>query len=51
MLFPSTRNHIELNGAKIIDVITESAHDLASSDPFKATWISKSCRGNRATWC
>jgi tyrosine phenol-lyase len=35
MLFPSTRNHIELNGAKIIDVITESAHDLASSDPFK----------------
>ena len=35
MLFPSTRSHIETNGGKIIDVIVESAHDLASSDPFK----------------
>ncbi|HEY7221684.1 MAG TPA: tryptophanase [Candidatus Binatia bacterium] len=35
MLFPSTRSHVEMNGGKIIDVIVESAHDLASSDPFK----------------
>jgi tyrosine phenol-lyase len=35
MLFPSTRVHIEMNGAKIIDVIGESAHDLQSNDPFK----------------
>lgn len=35
MLFPSTRSHIEMNGAKIIDVIAESAHDPASGDPFK----------------
>jgi tyrosine phenol-lyase len=35
MLFPSTRSHIEMNGGKIIDVIVESAHDLASRDPFK----------------
>jgi len=35
MLFPSTRVHIEMNGAKIIDVIGDSAHDLTSEDPFK----------------
>ena len=35
MLFPSTRVHIEMNGAKIIDVIDESAHDLESNDAFK----------------
>ena len=35
MLFPSTRSHIEMNGAKIIDVIGEAAFDLTSSDPFK----------------
>lgn len=35
MLFPSTRLHIEMTGAKIIDVIGESAHDFASADPFK----------------
>jgi tyrosine phenol-lyase len=35
MLFPSTRVHIEMNGAKIIDVISDSAHDLTSEDHFK----------------
>lgn len=35
MLFPSTRLHMEMNGAKVIDVIGEAAHDLTSSDPFK----------------
>jgi tyrosine phenol-lyase len=35
MLFPSTRVHIEMNGAKIIDVIGDSAHDLTSEDHFK----------------
>lgn len=35
MLFPSTRNHIEMNGAKIIDVIGDAAHDLTSNQPFK----------------
>ena len=35
MLFPSTRIHIEMNGAKIVDVIGEAAHDLTSNEPFK----------------
>ena len=35
MLFPSTRAHIEMNGAKVIDVIGDSAHDLNSNEPFK----------------
>ncbi|MGH7809237.1 MAG: tryptophanase [Candidatus Binatia bacterium] len=35
MLFPSTRIHIEMNGAKIIDVIGDAAHDLTSEEPFK----------------
>jgi tyrosine phenol-lyase len=35
MLFPSTRVHIEMNGAKVIDVIGDSAHDLKSNDYFK----------------
>src|SRR5258706_1862835 len=35
MLFPSTRAHIEMNGAKIVDVIGEVAHDLSSTEPFK----------------
>ncbi len=35
MLFPSTRIHIEMSGAKIIDVIGAGAHDFTSSDPFK----------------
>jgi len=35
MLFPSTRTHIEMNGAKIIDVIGDAAHDLTSPEPFK----------------
>jgi tyrosine phenol-lyase len=35
MLFPSTRFHIESNGGKVLDVIADAAHDLASSAPFK----------------
>jgi tyrosine phenol-lyase len=35
MLFPSTRMHIEFGGAKIIDVISDTAHDLESDDLFK----------------
>ncbi len=35
MLFPSTRFHIESNGAKVIDVISGHAHDLFSEYPFK----------------
>jgi len=35
MLFPSTRFHIESNGAKVIDVSSEEAHALFSDHPFK----------------
>ena len=35
MLFPSTRFHIDSNGAKVVDVISEKADDLFSEDPFK----------------
>jgi len=35
MLFPSTRFHIESGGARVIDVISQEAHDLFSGDPFK----------------
>jgi len=35
MLFPSTRIHIEMNGAKVIDVIDAAAYDLVSDEPFK----------------
>jgi tyrosine phenol-lyase len=35
MLFPSTRMHIEFGGAKVIDVISDAAHDLESGDLFK----------------
>jgi tyrosine phenol-lyase len=35
MLFPSTRAHIEMTGAKIVDVISDVAHDLTSTEPFK----------------
>jgi tyrosine phenol-lyase len=35
MLFPSTRMHIEMNGAKVVDVISETAHDLDSTELFK----------------
>ena len=36
MLFPSTRFHIESNGGKVVDVISEAAHDLSSPQLFKA---------------
>ena len=35
MLFPSTRMHIEMNGSKVVDVISEAAHDLDSTELFK----------------
>jgi tyrosine phenol-lyase len=35
MLFPSTRMHIEANGGKVVDVISDAAHDLYSDAPFK----------------
>ncbi len=35
MLFPSTRSHIEMTGAQIVDVIGEAAHDFLTEDPFK----------------
>ncbi len=35
MLFPSTRMHVEFSGGKIVDVISDAAHDLASGDFFK----------------
>jgi tyrosine phenol-lyase len=36
MLFPSTRFHIESNGGKVVDVISEAAHELSSAQLFKA---------------
>ena len=38
MLFPSTRIHIEMNGAKLIDLIADAAHDLTSKEPFKGNF-------------
>ena len=35
MLFPSTRFHIESNGGKVADVISEAAHDLYAPELFK----------------
>ncbi len=35
MLFPSTRYHIDANGGKVIDVISDKADDLYSDEPFK----------------
>lgn len=35
MLFPSTRSHIEMNGASLVDVVCDAAHDLVSHEPFK----------------
>ncbi len=35
MLFPSTRSHIERNGAKLVDVVCDAAHNLASDASFK----------------
>jgi tyrosine phenol-lyase len=35
MLFPSTRFHIESNGGKFVDVISDEAHDLYSAHLFK----------------
>jgi tyrosine phenol-lyase len=35
LLFPSTRLHIEMNGATVVDAIGDAAHDLNSEEPFK----------------
>jgi tyrosine phenol-lyase len=35
MLFPSTRAHIEINGATLIDIVSDGAHNLASPESFK----------------
>jgi tyrosine phenol-lyase len=35
LLFPSTRVHIEMNGAKVIEAADEAAYDLTSDEPFK----------------
>lgn len=35
LLFPSTRVHIEMNGAKIIEAADKAAYDLTSDEPFK----------------
>ena len=35
MLFPSTRSHIEMNGATLIDIVRDDAHNLTSLEPFK----------------
>ena len=44
MLFPSTRVHLEMNGAKVVDVIGDGAHDLASDLPFKGDIDTKKLR-------
>lgn len=35
MLFPSTRSHIEMTGATLVDVSVDAAHALSSPEPFK----------------
>ncbi len=35
MLFPSTRTHIQMTGAQMVDVIDDGAHDFLSEEPFK----------------
>ena len=35
LLFPSTRVHIEMNGAKLIEAAGAAAYDLTSDEPFK----------------
>jgi tyrosine phenol-lyase len=35
LLFPSTRSHIEMSGGMLVDVSTDAAHVLTSSEPFK----------------
>ena len=35
LLFPSTRSHIAMNGAQLVDVVGDAAHDLESDEPFK----------------
>jgi tryptophanase len=35
LLFPSTRVHIEINGAKVVEAADEAAYDLTSDEPFK----------------
>lgn len=35
VLFPSTRIHIEMAGAKVVDVVGAAAYQLSSDEPFK----------------
>jgi tyrosine phenol-lyase len=35
ILFPSTRYHVDSNGGRVIDVISDQAHDLYSDELFK----------------
>lgn len=35
MLFPSTRTHIEMNGASMVDVIVDASYDPRSEESFK----------------
>jgi tyrosine phenol-lyase len=37
MLFPSTRSHIQMNGATLVDVVCDEAYNLASQEPFKGS--------------
>ena len=41
LLFPSTRNHIEMAGAQIVDVIGEAAHDFAYRRPVQRQYRSQ----------
>lgn len=45
MLFPSTRTHIEMTGAKLVDVVGDAAHDLASQESFKGNLDPAKLRG------
>lgn len=49
MLFPSTRIHLEMNGASIIDVISDAAHDLKSEESFKGNLDLEKLRAAIAT--
>jgi tyrosine phenol-lyase len=45
MLFPSTRMHIEMNGATLTDVVCAEAHNLTSQEPFKGNLDCDKIRG------
>ncbi|HEY1268461.1 MAG TPA: tryptophanase [Candidatus Binatia bacterium] len=45
MLFPSTRYHIDANGGKVVDVISDKADALYSDEPFKGDLDLKKLEG------